>query len=232
MNRFTFAGMVVFFLTFITLAFRLEKRLTWPYSDLQAQPHFGDAGGYAGRWVADATQAEFTLLGWSRDLKGELYRVDYALLISPDRTILAVVGAGSLGKLPIQGTWLHTPTADGRSFYSTDKQSGVQIDLSRNWTSQLVPSANFNRLWQRHKAWIQENGVMVRPFTQRRELAEFRELRERHFRFMEQAGLIDYVDPMRTQFRFTTLGAIRTAVWSYLLGLSRGITEGRFPRNA
>ncbi len=232
MNLYMFAGMVVFFLTFITLAYRFEKRMTWPYSDLQSQPQFEDPSGYGLRRVAEATQAGFTLLGWSHDLKGGIYRVNYALLISLDRTILAVVGAGKMGKLPLQATWLHSPTADGRSFYSTDRQSGVQIDLSGNWTSQLVPSPTFFRVWQRHKEWFQEQGVIAKPFTPGRELAEFRELRVLHFSFMERAGLIDYVDPLRTQFRFTTVGATKTAVWSYFLGLSRGVTEGRFPRSA
>lgn len=227
-----FLGMVLFFLVFITLTFRFEKRLTWPFSELQSQPHYPDPNGYANRWVADATQGGFTMLGWSCDIRGGIYRVAYALLVSPDRTTLAVIGAGALGKFPLQATWLYTPTADGRSFYSTDKQSGVQIDLSRNWTGQLVPVANFNMLWQRHQSWVREQGTMTRPFTQGRELVEFRQVREQHYRFMEQAGLIDYIDPMRTEFRFTTFGATKTAIWSYFLGLSRAVTEGRFPRSA
>jgi len=95
MNLYIFGGMVVFFLVLITLAYRFEKRMTWPYSDLQSQPQFEDPSGYGLRRVAEATQAGFTLLGWSHDLKGGIYRVNYALLISLDRTILAVVGAGS-----------------------------------------------------------------------------------------------------------------------------------------
>ncbi len=227
-----FAGMVLFFLVLITVTYRLEKRLTWPFIAPQSQPPYDDSTGYAGRWVNDAVQTGFTMLGWSCDPRGGIYRVSYALLVSPDRTVFAVIGAGALGKIPLQATWLYTPTADGRSFYSTDKQSGVQIDLSKNWTGQLVPVRNFQMRWQRHKDWFQELAVMPRPLSAGRELEEFREVRERHFRFMEQSGLIDYVDPMRTEFRFTTLGATRTAIWSYFLGLSRAVTDGKFPRSA
>jgi hypothetical protein len=95
-------------------------------AQLQAQPYFADPTGYGNRWVADAVQAGFLLLGWARDLKGETHRANYAMLASPDRATFAVIGVGTIARFPFQATWLHTPTADGRSFYTTDKQSGVQ----------------------------------------------------------------------------------------------------------
>ena len=229
---YTFLGMVAFFLVTLPIVYRLEKRLAWPFSELQAQPHFPDTTGYASRWIADAARNGFTLLGWSRDLKGETYQVTYAMLISPDRSTLAIVGVGALLKMSLQGTWLHTPTMDGRSFYSTDKQAGVQIDLSGNWMNQLVPVPTFTQLFQRHKAWLQEQGVTAKGFAQGREVEEFRSLREQHYRFMERAGLINYIDPSQSRFQFTVVGATKTATWSYLLGLARAVTDGKFPRTA
>jgi hypothetical protein len=141
-----FLCMVVFFLVFLTIVFRLEKRMVWPYSDPEAQPPFSLPHGYAQPWVSDAVSAGFKLFGWSRDLKGATYRVAYAMLVSPDRSTFAVVGEGSILNMKLAGTWLHTPTSDGRSFYTTDKQAGVQIDLSRDWTNQLCEEASFQRL--------------------------------------------------------------------------------------
>src|SRR5262249_6804440 len=59
----------------------------------------------------------FPLLGWARDLKGDKYRVSYAMLVSRERDIFAVIGVGSILNIPLAATWLHTPTADGKSFY-------------------------------------------------------------------------------------------------------------------
>ena len=156
-------GMVIFLITFLTIVHRLEKRLVWPYSELQ-EPYFDDPTGYGARWVSVAVQSGFTLLGWARDLKGETYRISYAMLVSPDRTTLPIIGVGTLLKMPLQGTWMHTPSLDGRSFYSTDKQAGVQIDLSGNWRNQLAPEPGFVRLWQRHRAWIRDLAIAPRLY--------------------------------------------------------------------
>jgi hypothetical protein len=225
-------GMAAFFVIGLTVVFRLEKRMVWPYGELSPKPRYDDPTGYTAVWVADAVAAGFTLLGWTHDLKGENYRLSYAILVSPDRGTLAVIGGGFIFKLPLQGTWLHTPTADGRSFYSTDKQAGVQLDVSRHWTSQLVFTSNFTILWQRHLGWLREMSVIPRSFSSGRELQELRELREEHYRSMARAGLIGYLDSSASQFRFTLYGAAVTASLGYFLGLLRAITRGRFPRNA
>ncbi len=92
---------------------------------------------------------------------------------------------------------------DGRSYNSTDKQAGVQIDLSRNWTNQLAVVPGFGRLQQKHREWLQSLKVQPRPFTSNREFAEFKALRTQHFRSMERAGLIRFTDASATQFYYT-----------------------------
>jgi len=62
-----FLGTVAFSAVFLTVVFRLEKRTVSPYGELESTPSFGDPTGYAARWVADAVQAGFVLLGWARD---------------------------------------------------------------------------------------------------------------------------------------------------------------------
>jgi hypothetical protein len=227
-----FIAMVAFFLVMLTLVFRFEKRMVWPYAELAAQPDAVTPYGYLQISVERAVAAGFKFLGWSRDLKGGNYKITYAFLISPDRTTLAVIGEGTILSLKIAGSWLHTPTTDGKSSYSTDNQAGVQIDLSRNWTNQLCLKAPFHNLWARHQQWIQEMRLIPRTFRDGHEFEEFKELRRQHYRHMAQAGLIQYLDPSGTQFQFTTLGAARTASWGYFLGLARGLTAGRFPKNA
>jgi len=227
-----FLGMVAFFLITLPIVYRLEKRTVWLYGELQPRPCFEDSSGYAARTLADAGKAGFSTLGWAPDRRGGTYRLMYALMVAADRSTFAVICVGTMAKIPFQGTWLHTPTADGRCFYSTDTQSGVQMDLSGNWTNQLVPKASFQNLWQRHQEWIREMRVLPRPFTSGQEMKELRAMREQHFRSMERAGLISYTDVSASQFYFTTVGAIKTAHWSYLLGLIRAVTGGRIPRSA
>jgi hypothetical protein len=228
-----FLGMMAFFLVTLTIIFRFEKRMVWPYSDPQPQPSFvPPKSGYAELWAAKAISSGFRLLGWSGDLKGANYRVIYAMLVSPDRSTFAVIGAGNILNMKLACTWLHTPSADGRSFFTTDNQTGVQIDLSGHWTNHLRREPSFDRLWGCHQEWLREMGVIPRGFTEGREFTEFRELRKDHFHRMANAGLIHYTDSSAEKFQFTLFGAAKTASWGYFLGLSRALTAGRFPKNA
>lgn len=227
-----FLGMVAFWVVFLTIVFRLEKRTVSPYGELESAPSLSDPTGYAARWVADAVQAGFVLLGWARDVRGSVYQCTYALLVSADRATFMVISVGTIMKIPMQGTWLHTPAMDGRSFNTTDKQAGVQIDLSRNWTNQLALVPTFGQLLQKHHEWLQSLNVLPRGFTPNREFAEFKELRDQHFRSMERAGLIRFTDASATQFHYTLPGAAKTATWSYLVGVIRGLSQGSFPRSA
>jgi hypothetical protein len=227
-----FLGMVAFWVVFLTVVFRLEKRTVSPYGELESTPSFSDSTGYAARWVADAVRAGFVLLGWARDTRGSTYSCSYALLVSADRTTFMVISVGTIMKIPLQGTWLHTPAMDGRSFNTTDKQAGVQIDLSGNWTNQLTLKPTFGQLLRKHSEWHQGLNVLPRPFTPNREFEEFRALRTQHFRSMERAGLIRFTDASATQFYYTLPGAAKTATWSYIVGVIRGLSQGSFPRSA
>lgn len=227
-----FLGMVAFWVVFPTVVFRLERRMVWPYGELEATPHFGDSTGYGARGVTDAIQAGFLFLGWARDLKGPMYRASYAMLVSADGQTFAVIGVGSLIKISVQTTWLHSPTMDGRSFYSTDKQAGVLIDLSRNWTNQLAPAHSFGQLLQKHREWIQSLALAPRLFTRERAYAEFRALREEHYRSMGRAGLMRFTDASATHFHYTLPGAAKTAIWGYLVGVIRSLSHGSLFRSA
>lgn len=225
-------GMMAFWAVFLTIVFRLEKRTVSPYGELESTPSFADPTGYAARWVADALQAGFVLLGWARDVRGSVYQCNYALLVSADRTTFMVISVGTILNIPMQGTWLHTPAMDGRSYNTTDKQAGVQIDLSGNWTNQLALVPTFTQLLQKHREWLHSLNVLPRGFTPNREFAEFKELRDQHYRSMERAGLLRFTDVSATQFYYTLPGAAKTATWSYLVGLARGLSQGSFPRSA
>ncbi len=225
-------GMVVFFSVFLTIVHRLEKRVVCPFGELEATCNFDDPTGYGIRWVNDATQSGFSFLGWARDNRSATYRLGYAMLVSPDRDIFAVISVGTMLRIPFQATWLYTPTSNGRTFCSTDSQAGVQIDVSRNWVNQLATEPAFSKLLQKHKEWLRSLGVLPRPFTRDREFSEYRALREQHFHAMERAGLIRFTDGSSNSFYFTLPGAAKTALSGYFVGLARRLSFGRFPRSA
>ena len=115
---------------------RFEKRMVWPYGNTQEHPQFSDDSGYGTRWVADALEGGFSCFGWAPDLKGPRYKISYALLVSPQRDCFVIIGVGSILNMRLQGTWIYTPVTDGRMFCSTDNQSCVEIDVSRQWQNQ------------------------------------------------------------------------------------------------
>ena len=223
-------GIVTLIFVPIVLTYRLEKHMVCHFGEPGSQPLSRDP--YVHFCLADAAQAGFSFLGWSRDLRGGVYQVSHALLVSPDRTTIAVVTVGFL-MIPIQGVCLYTPAVDGRLFFTTNSQNFTEMDLSRNWTNHLALEASVPRLWQRHQAWLKKMAVLPRTFDREgHELEEFRSMREHHYRSMERAGLISYIDPSASRWRYTLRGAIRTATWGFFVALMRNITWGRLPRSA
>ena len=115
--------------------------------------------------------------------------------------------------------------------YTEDIDVRVQIDLTHNWMNQLAPAPTFGLLLAAHTGWMAVRGIMpAGRCTPGHEFAELLAMRQEHFRAMERAGLIRYADALATHFHFTFWGAARTATWSYLVGMLRTLTRGRFPR--
>jgi hypothetical protein len=73
--------------------------------------------------------------------------------------------------------------------------------------------------------------VLPRSFTPNREFEEFKTLRDQHYRSMERAGLIRFTDASATQFYYILPGAAKTATWSYLVGVIRGLPQGTLLRS-
>ena len=123
-------------LALLTAVSYFEKRMAWPYGHLEPQPQFNAISGYSSRWVEEARQAGFSFLGWAPDTKGPRYRVSYAMMVSPERDCFVIIGAGTLGNISVQGTWMYSPGTADRMFSSTDNQMCVEIDVLRCWRGQ------------------------------------------------------------------------------------------------
>ena len=225
-------AIIGFFFVLQAVIARVEKRMVWPYGSPEAQPQFADSEGYRARCVAGALQAGFSFLGWLPDRKGPRYRVSYAMLVSPERDCFVIIGVGTILSMALRGTWIYTRATDGRVFYTTDNQSCVEIDVMRQWRSQLVPHSTFIELLQRHKNLLRDRGVTAEPFSTGGETEEFRRLREERYEAMSRRGLITFTDNSATHWRYTFRGAVMLSVLNYSIGLLRGVTQGRIPRIA
>jgi hypothetical protein len=232
MSIYILIGIPAFFIVFLTVIARLEKRMVWPYGNPEAQPQFADASGYGARWVGDALKSGFSFLGWAPDLKGARYRVSYGLLASSERDCFVIIGVGKIMNMPLRGTWIYTPATDGSVYYTTDNQSCVEIDVLRRWRSQLRRAGRFSELLQHHRKLLRDGGITAQSFTAGREADEFRSLREERYQAMSRQGLIAFTDSSATHWRYTFWGALKLASLNYSIGLLRGVTHGHIPRSA
>ncbi len=143
-------GIPLFFLVLTVITGRLEKRMVWQYGEVGPQPPYPDPSRYGERRANGALQCEFKLLGWAADPRTPHYRQNYGFFVSPERDCLVVICVGHIFKLKSRSTTIYTSTLDGKVYYTTDSQNGVQIDLLGHWMSQLAPVKTFAELLERH----------------------------------------------------------------------------------
>lgn len=210
-----------------------EKRLSWPYGALQGTPPHPDPSGYCIKTVGAALECGFMLIGWTPDMKGEKYQMNYGFLLSPDRQSLAMISKGKIIGIEVRGLSFHSPSQDGlRSWYTTDNQSGVESDILRRWMSHLVFVSAFKDIWQAHQTWMESAQFPRHTFNPGCALQEFRRIREQRFGEMLARGYIAYTDESQTFWRYTFKGAVRLVFYNYGTGLIRAFTLGRFPKTA
>ena len=222
-----FIVMPVVFIALIAVTGRLEKRLVWQYGDLGTQPPYPDVSGYATQWTNQAVQCGFILLGWAPDPRMPGYRLNYALLVSPERDCFVVVCSGNIFKLKSQSVTIYTPTQNSKVYYTTTSQNGVQIDLLGHWIGQLTEVKTFQVLLRKHGDLLRDKGAVVQLFGEGREAAEFKQLRVERYETMARRRLITFMDGMETSWHFTLWGALRYAVLNYTIGIARRITHGK-----
>ena len=227
-----FLGIIVFWTVLLIIVHRFEKRLVWPYGELQEDMLFPDVHDYGARRSREVQEAGFQFLGWAPDLKGPKYRASYGFAVSPEHDCLVIIGVGTILNMKLTCTWIYSIAADGTALYSADHQSGISIDVSRHWKTQLVPYALFWKLLERHRDALQQQVFTPRPLSSSNPLADFRQVRVEHFQFLARHGLIHFTDQESQRWHYTTSGAIRLALLNYTLGMVRGVTMGKIPRVA
>lgn len=194
-----------------------EKRLVWPYGEPEVQSTAPDIGSYGSLTVQAAQAAGFSFLGWCKDLKGKNYNLCYAMLVSPDRQTLAIVGSGKLFGMPMAGTWLHTLSGDRqRSWATVDNPSGYERDPLGQTDMRIVQGA-FVDVWTGHQVWVhtQQFGTPT-TFAAGQELRTFKAFKQAKADLMARTGLIRFIDPLSAdRWRYTLSGAVQVAFGGY-----------------
>lgn len=233
LDMFIVLGLVVFLLFLQVGLYCWERKMVWPYGERTDRPHVADPTGYGSRRVMEAMQCGFEFFGWAPDVKGKIYNVSYAFLASSEGDCVAVVGIGKILSHQLEATWLHSPSQNGRdSHCSTDNQTGIQLDPSGTWKTQLTPRMSFVRMLAKHREWVHNRGALPMTFVPGRQIEQFRAAREEHVRWLSELGFIVFCDPDRTRWRYTLFAAAKLAVLAYSIGILRALTLGRFPRTA
>lgn len=231
MNSTVFAIMGVFLLLLIITG-RLERRMVWPYGEPEPFPRYGDLDGYGARAIADGANLGCRFVGWCQDLKGNSYKVSYGFMTTPERDCLIVVGVGRILGMALKGTWVYTRAREGRVYYSTDNQSGITLDVSRRWKTQLVPGADLTSLLGMHRRLMAGERVDPEAFSADDPIKDFKNLRIAYFQSLARKGLIQFERGSDNVWRYSIWGAVKSAGLNYSIGLLRDMTHGRFPRCA
>ena len=236
-----------------------EKRMVWPYQPIAQRvprldptanpaefnpyavsPAVGQGppvGATPYSVLAEAMLARygFAPLGVCGDVREGPYQVRYQFWLSRERHVLALVGDGTMLKIPFQATWLYTRLADGKFVVSLDNEKGAHLDLTGQTIEGLHPGAGLAVLVAWHRNRVLATGIPVAPLTEADPLAAFRAFRADRVDRLEMAGLIGFLDGQRNVHRFTPRGAAIYVVRTFARGYRRRIwpdTRQKFPQAA
>lgn len=192
----------------------IESRLVWPYAKPEPECHVDDVVGYAKRAIGQATESGFEFLGWSRDLKGPMFKnLSYAILVSSDRKTIAIVGIGVLMNQRVGATWLTSIHGDRLRFVtSTDNPEGVEPDVSGVGTWSLDFGASFHELLQKHQSLLRAFNGNVYALKDSDAFTDTVKIRQERYDWLERRGIVRFVNPERTRWKYTLRGSLAVAL--------------------
>lgn len=199
----------------------IEKRVVWPYGPPKPTHSVVDPGGFGMRSIVRAQALGFEFLDWCDDQKGPSYKLSYAILVSPDRGTMAIVGIGTMLRIPMAGVWLHSPMADEqRSFVTVDKQAGYEGDVLGLFKIRVRSGKNFDELWADHREWLSRVQVeQPQRLAPGRELEILQKLFRTRYDLMARAGYIRFIGVDESRWTYTLTGAIKTYLMHWGIAL-------------
>ena len=193
-----------------------EKYMVWPYATPdQSNSLPADArpsrpiplSGYANLANGVARSLGFKSFGVFNDARRGIYQTCFFFWLSPARDVLAVIGNGTIAKIPLQSTVLYSLLNDGTCLVSIDNPQASQTDLTGLSFEAQNLGASFNRMVEWHRERVSEARTPVQPFSERNPLADLRAFRTMRTDLLESLGLARYLDLSRNSYRYTVRGA-------------------------
>ncbi len=157
--------------------------------------------------ICAAVRLGFTAPLLFKHAKGGIYKTYGALLVSPSREILALFRWGTTAGIRNRGTVLYTELENGRYLVTSDRPIGSRTPGL--YDEILYMDADFDQLFDRHKARIGAAGQGSKPFAAENPLAAFEGIHKARARFMVASGDAYWVDAEQTEFRSTVKGALK-----------------------
>lgn len=198
-------GLFAFFFVAIVLSALLEKRLIASFVRVN-EAELPESSSYEEKMSQAARELGFKPFGPYAHAKGGTYKMYCRIWVSPDRQVLAVVGWGTIARLPSNRTRLLSLLEDGRYLVTSDQFD--ECDLSGLSVQGILLKADFPALVEKQRQRIAESGLRAVPFTSADPLRDYEVHTARRAEALEERGLAYFLDPARTVWRYNVRGAL------------------------
>jgi hypothetical protein len=205
-----FAAIKAFFFVLIAVTCFRERRLVMPYRPVGPDEALPETP-YVAATNRLAASMEFAHLGTFHDAKGRIYQVRYELWTSPQLDLFAVVGGGTIARLPLEATWLYSRLADGRAVVTTDALTGVELITNGLAEGGLCLNADLFELAAFHRRIVAETGQAAVPFDPSDPIGDLVALRRGMVDLLVEDGVATYFEEGRESWHYTLRGALRRA---------------------
>jgi hypothetical protein len=197
-------SIIAFFFVAIIAASLWEKRPVQPYY-VPAEGDEYEPSAEAEEANKEAQEAGYQHGGLCHDGKGRLYRVRYDFWIAPNQCTLAIVGSGTVARVPVNGVSLYSHAAGGRVLWTTNNKG--EQDISGVTEPDAWPKLSFTRLLAKHNHRLAKS--RAQPFPEGSPMAGYFAIRKRQADGLVQQGLARYLDDTNTAWRYTLKGAFK-----------------------
>jgi hypothetical protein len=221
-----------------------EKRMIWPYAPIdepaeivytaipvENNPYVSPQAVkeyltpqpilYSMNAIEQAQSCGFELKNVFRDAKGSLYRVRYNFMRSPEGKILALIGHGTVARIPIRGIHLMTFLADMRCLVTLNNSASSLWDMTGTIDECCIPNSDFEKLLDIHEKRVAASPVSPVQLPETDPVSELHAFRIRWVDLMERMGLVRFLDPQRKKWRYSIKGAFIFSIRAQFIGLRR-----------
>ena len=137
-------------------------------------------------------------------------RVCISLWVSPENHTLILIGGGKVARVSYDKTFLRSTIESGRTLETSD--SFGLVDPSDITSKEVLLNAGLPELYAKHQERLAARQEGARSFDETRTFEEFEAMETAKVERMREKGLVEYVDPAHSIWRFTWKGSMRNVL--------------------